>query len=103
MLSISALLLVLLACVAAGCMGDKIVGTWDGEKTGAAATFADDKTFTISAPLVSLSGTWAKEGGEYILYGSNNTKIGSAVFVGDTLRITIGGTISVTDDFVKRK
>ncbi|WNY26417.1 hypothetical protein [Methanolapillus ohkumae] len=101
-LPVFALFVLLVGVTAAGCMGDKVVGTWDGQKTKAIATFSDDKTYTISAGLVEFSGTWSKDGSEYILY-SNDTKIGTAIFVNKDLRITIGsGILSITDDFVKR-
>ncbi|WNY25548.1 hypothetical protein MsAc7_11000 [Methanolapillus millepedarum] len=84
-------------------MGDKIVGTWDGNKTKAVATFSSDKTFTISYYGATMNGTWAKGDGQYLLY-VNNTEIGNAVFVDKDLRITLGsGLFSLTDDFVKRK
>ena len=102
-LLISIMILTLAAGIFAGCLGDKIVGTWDGKSSNATITFNKDNTFTAKVGLLNTSGKWEKSGSEYILYSANGVKIGSAVFVGKDLRVVIGGGIlSISEDFTKK-
>ena len=98
------MILVLITGFFAGCLGDKIVGTWNAKNSGATITFNKDNTYTAKVGLLNTSGTWEKSGSEYILYGSGGTRIGSAVFVGKDLRVVLGGGIlSISEDFTKQK
>ncbi|MCL2141652.1 MAG: DUF4923 family protein [Methanimicrococcus sp.] len=98
------MILTLVTCLFAGCLGDKIVGTWNAKNSSATITFNKDNTFTAKVGLLNTNGTWEKSGSEYILYGSGGTRIGSAVFVGKELRLVLGGGIlSISEDFTKQK
>ena len=99
--------LVLAACLFSGCLGDKVVGTWDAKNSSTTITFNKDNTFTAQSGILTSSGTWEKSGSEYILYTSRGTKFGNAVFVGKDLRVSfevgVFFTFSISEDFTKRK
>ncbi|MDV0445244.1 hypothetical protein MmiAt1_08080 [Methanimicrococcus sp. At1] len=83
-----------------GCLGDKIVGTWNGEKTSATITFDKDGSFTAKLGL-EIKGTWEKTDGDYTLY-VQGVKVGSAAFEGKVLRVTLGsGLLNISDTFTK--
>lgn len=97
----SVLILVLAACLLSGCLGDKIVGTWNGEQSSTTVTFDKDGSYNAKTGLLELKGTWEKTDGNYSLY-YQDVKVGSAVFEGKVLRITLGsGLLSISDTFVK--
>ena len=86
-----------------GCLGDKIVGTWKSTDSNATITFNKDKTFTASLGILGgLKGTWEKSGDEYTFYSESGSKLGSAVFVNKNLRVTVGGIIPISGEFVKQ-
>lgn len=98
---LSVLILVLAACLFSGCLGDKIVGTWNGEQSSTTITFNKDGTYNTKAGLLELKGTWEKVDGNYVLY-YQDVKVGSAAFEGKILRVTLGsGLLSISDTFVK--
>lgn len=84
-----------------GCLGDKIVGTWNGEKTSATVTFNKDNTFAAKLGALEVKGTWEKVDGGYTLY-YQDVKVGSAAFEDKVLNITLGsGLLKISDTFVK--
>ncbi|MDY0266634.1 MAG: hypothetical protein RBQ94_03155 [Methanimicrococcus sp.] len=98
---VSVLILVLAACLFSGCLGDKIVGTWNGEQSSTTLTFSKDGTYNAKTGLLELKGTWEKVDGNYTLY-YQDVKVGSAAFEGKVLRVTLGsGLFSISDTFVK--
>ncbi|WNY29129.1 hypothetical protein MmiEs2_13460 [Methanimicrococcus stummii] len=84
-----------------GCLGDKIVGTWNGEKTSATATFDKDGSYVAKLGALEIKGTWEKTDSGYTLY-YQDVKVGSAAFEDKILRITLGsGLLNISDTFVK--
>lgn len=81
-------------CFVPGCLGDKIVGKWEGEDTldvKIKATFNDDNTAKVERgglfPVSFDNLTWEKEGDEYKIYFKDGTDFGTAKFVDDDLKI----------------
>ena len=105
MIIVSLMILILVTCLFSGCLGDKIVGTWNSKNSNSTTiTFNKDNTFTAKVGIINTNGKWEKSGSEYILYTSSGSKIGNAAFVGKDLRVTLGGSaLSISEEFVKQK
>ena len=94
--TISILMIAIIAiCFVPGCLGDKIVGTWEAQNSIAGnitATFNDDNTAKIVTKGVITSFVfddlvWEKDGIKYIIRNEDGDKFGTAEFDGDNLKI----------------
>jgi len=96
------LILILAACLMlSGCLGDRIVGTWESDDTNAIVIFERDGSYVAKVGLFELRGTWERGDNGYILY-SQGVRVGTAVFEGSKLRITLGsGLLSISGTFTK--
>ena len=92
----------MVACLFSGCLGDKIVGTWQSTESNATITFNKDKTFSGNFGLIGkYDGTWEKDGNVYTLY-YRGAKFGTAEIVKGKLNVKVGGIISFNQEFVKK-
>ncbi|MDR0767975.1 MAG: hypothetical protein LBE57_06025 [Methanosarcinales archaeon] len=97
----SVLILVLAVCLFSGCLGDRIVGTWNSDDTNTTVTFDRDGSYVAKVGLFEMKGTWEKSDNGYALY-YQNVRAGSAVFEGSKLRISLGsGLLSISGTFSK--
>lgn len=108
---IAAVALITTFCLVPGCLGDKIIGTWEmdsGLVGHVTATFNKDNTAKITVNgIIEIKFenlTWEKSNNEYILKDKEGNIFGTAQFSGENLKITyetgIGG-VNITGVYKK--
>jgi hypothetical protein len=90
------------SCMLAGCLGDKVVGTWKSTSTSTLITFNKDNTFSIDLVLLGdINGTWKKADGAYTLYSNSGDVLGKALFLSNgNLQVTLAGGL-LSSEFTK--